>query len=158
MGVPDLRVAFTHRPFAALALIEFHDIVRLRDEVFVVEQRITAEAEVDGKDPECAHVMGRTPAGDLVATARIFLDHDPAKVGRVAVRPDMQRHGVGTALMKYVHEVVGTRPAMLSAQAYLRAWYTRLGWTAQGDLYDEAGIPHVRMVRGRPGAGGPLRA
>jgi ElaA protein len=145
-------LAFSHRPFAALSVLEFHDVVRLRDEVFVVQQRITAEAEVDGKDPECVHVMGRLPGGDLAATARVFAGREPVKVGRVAVRPDLQRRGAGTALMRYVHGVIGGRPAVLSAQAYLEAWYARLGWKREGGVYDEAGIPHVRMTRGAGGA------
>ncbi len=140
-------VTFTHKPFAELTLMELHDLMWLRNEVFVFHQKITAEPEVDGKDPEAVHVMGVTEDGRMVATARVFLAGEVAKVGRVAVHQDLHRTGLGTALMEHVHTVIGERPAALSAQAYLRGWYTRLGWVAQGEEYDEADIPHVYMTR-----------
>ncbi|MFM8385318.1 MAG: GNAT family N-acetyltransferase [Planctomycetia bacterium] len=140
-------LAFTLRPFGALSLQELHDLVRLREEVFVVGQRITAEAEFDGLDPQAHHVLARAAGGGLVATARLFLGSDPVKVGRVAVAVPLQRGGVGTALMGYVHEVLGHRPAVMSAQAHLVGWYRRLGWVPEGDGYDECGIPHQRLGR-----------
>ena len=118
----------------------------LRNEVFVFGQKITSEPEVDGRDPECVHVMGWDGA-QLVATARLFFDHDPVKIGRIAVHLDRQREGLGTELMEYVHGVLGARPGEMSAQAYLQGWYERLGWTRVSEIYDEAGIEHVRMVR-----------
>lgn len=143
-------MTFAARPFAELTLRELHDILWLRNEVFVFGQKITEEPEVDGRDPECVHVFGRTEDGRVVATARLFMASDPVKVGRVAVAMDLQRSGTGTALMAYVHQTIGSRPAALSAQDYLRRWYTRLGWQAKGGVYDEAGIPHVTMVRPLP--------
>ena len=140
-------VQFSHKPFADLTLMELHDLFWLRNEVFVFYQKITAESEIDGRDPEAVHILGRAADGTMVATARLFMDGDVVKVGRVAVHQDLHRGGVGTALMQYAHEVIGTRPAALSAQAYLRAWYQRLGWQPVGDAYDEAEIPHVYMER-----------
>jgi ElaA protein len=145
-------VAFSRRAFDELSLRDLHDLLRLREQVFVVGQRITAEAEIDGHDPECVHVLGRDGAGRIVATARLFLARDPVAVGRIAVHPDLQRRGVGTALMGYVHDLLGARAAGMSAQAHLAPWYGRLGWRVQGAVYDEAGIPHVRMTR--PAAAG----
>lgn len=141
-------VHFSHKPFDALTLMELHDLFWLRNEVFVFYQKITAEPEVDGLDPEAVHILGRDADGKMVATARLFMAGDVVKVGRVAVHQDLHRAGVGTALMEYAHEVIGDRPAALSAQAYLRAWYQRLGWQPKGDEYDEAEIPHVYMTRG----------
>jgi ElaA protein len=140
-------VTFQHRAFDDLTLRELHDLFHLRDEVFVVGQKITCESEVDGHDPECVHVIGRDAAGRTVATARLFLGKDPVKVGRIAVHPTLQRRGVGTLLMRYVHGVLGDRPAMMSAQAYLRLWYEGLGWRTTRGPYDEAGIPHLEMTR-----------
>ncbi|HAN30364.1 MAG TPA: hypothetical protein DCQ06_02090 [Myxococcales bacterium] len=138
---------FTHKHFDDLTLMELHDLMWLRNEVFVFYQKITAEPEVDGLDPQCVHLLGRDSAGRLVATARLFMDEDPVKVGRVAVHQDLHRSGVGTALMHYAHTVIGQRPAALSAQNYLRDWYERLGWRPKGEVYDEAEIPHIYMVR-----------
>ncbi len=147
-----MDVEFYHRSFEDLTLMELHDLMWLRNEVFVFGQKITDEPEVDGLDPQCVHVIGRRISdGKVIATARIFMNEDPVKVGRVAVDNTLQAGGIGTRLMEHVHQVIGERNAALSAQDYLRRWYTRLGWVADSDVYDEAGIPHVHMVR--PSAG-----
>jgi ElaA protein len=138
---------FRIRAFEALTRRELYDLLRLRDEVFVVGQKITAEPEIDGLDPRCHHVIGRDARGRVVATARIFTDRRPWKVGRIAVHPSLQRQGVGTRLMEAVHRFLGDRSSTMSAQAHLEPWYRRLGWRRTGRRYDEAGIPHVRMDR-----------
>jgi predicted GNAT family N-acyltransferase len=76
-------LSFELKPFSGLSLGELHDLVRLREEVFVVGQRITAEAEFDGRDPQAHHVLGRDPRGALVATARLFLGATPVKVAHL---------------------------------------------------------------------------
>lgn len=150
--IPAPPLAFTAKPFAALTLGEFHALVRLREEVFVVGQRITTEAEIDGLDPQCVHVLGRDPAGEVVATARLFTAARPVKVGRICVALPCQRRGLGSALMRYVHTLLDARPpgeraGVMSAQAHLVPWYEQLGWTAEGPVYDECGIPHRRLRR-----------
>lgn len=150
-------LTFASKPFGALSVHELHELVRLREEVFVVGQRITAEAEFDGRDPECLHVLGRDADGALVATARLFLDAAPVKVGRICVAPGRQRQGLGSALLQHVHALLDARPgatgaAAMSAQAHLVPWYERLGWTATGPVYDECGIPHRRLERAPGGA------
>lgn len=151
--IPPPALRFAARPFDALSVLELHALVRLREEVFVVGQRITAEAEFDGLDPACTHVLGRDGTGEVLATARLFLGQDPVKVGRIAVARHVQRAGLGTRLMDFVHEVLGGRAAAMSAQAHLVPWYERLGWRATGPVYDECGIPHRRLLRAAsPGA------
>ena len=83
---------------------------------------------------------------ELVAVARIRLEPPPALVSRIVVRADLRGRGVGSALMGYVHVLLGNAPATMSAQAQLETWYRRLGWTREGRVYDDAGLPHVRMV------------
>lgn len=146
-----MELTFDHKRFDDLTLRELYAVLQLRDEVFVVGQKITAEPEVDGLDPQCVHVMGRNAAGRLVTTARLFMDESPIVVGRVAVANSAQRRGVGTQMMRYVHDIIGDRPARLSAQAHLESWYAGLGWIAYGDPYFEANIPHQGMKR--PGKG-----
>jgi len=149
----DIR--FIHRPFGSLSLRELHDILWLRNEVFVFGQKITAEPEVDGLDPECVHVIGVTQEGRVVATARFFPEKDPIKIGRIAVHQDLQRSGVGTELMKYVRAILGEKNSEMSAQLYLKDWYHGLGWVPEGEVYEEAEIPHIHMVRrfeGDPGS------
>ena len=142
-----MTIAFSHRHFDELTLRELYDLLQLRDEVFVVGQKITAEAEVDGLDPQCVHILGRDEAGRIVATTRLFADAIPVKVGRVAVHSSLQRRGIGTQLMHYVHVVIGKRAAVMSAQAHLQDWYGALGWQRKGEGYLEANIPHVKLVR-----------
>ncbi|MSQ84796.1 MAG: GNAT family N-acetyltransferase [Myxococcales bacterium] len=142
-----MALTFTHKRFDDLELRELYAVLQLRDEVFVVGQKITAEPEIDGLDPQCVHILGRDGSGRLVATSRLFMDGDPVVVGRVAVANSMQRRGVGTKLMHYVHEVLGQRPAKLSAQAHLETWYVVLGWQPHGTVYFEANIPHLAMSR-----------
>jgi ElaA protein len=143
-----VKITFQHRPFDELSLRELHDIMWLRNEVFVVGQKITSEPEVDGLDPECTHVFGADEHGKIVAVTRLFLDADPVKVGRIAVDRELQATGIGTQMMHYVNDVLSDRPAVMSAQHHLCSWYTSVGWIAVGPVYDEAGIPHSKMVRG----------
>lgn len=148
---PELthRLELSHKAFDDLTLRELYAVLALRDLVFVVGQKITAEPEVDGADPDCTHVLGYLD-GELVATARLFLGHDPVKVGRVAVRDDLQRQGLGRELMAYIHEVMGDRAGAMSAQAHLEGWYGSLGWRRVGDVFIEAEIPHLKMTRDLP--------
>lgn len=139
----DLQCDLKH--FDELSTREIYDLLHLRDLVFVVGQKITAEPEVDGRDPECVHARIFDGA-QLLGTARIFADQRPLVVGRVAVHPDRQRGGVGTVLMRHIQAWLGERPAELHAQAHLEAWYTSLGWQRVGDAFEEADIPHVMMV------------
>ena len=143
----NTELMFSHKPFAELTLDELYDLLWLRDIVFVVGQGITAESEVDGYDRQCTHVIGRDASGKIVATARLFMGKTPVKVGRVAVHTDLQRGGHGSALMAYVNDLIGNRAAAMSAQAHLEAWYTRMGWQRVGNVYEEADLPHVKMIR-----------
>ena len=130
--------------YADLSRDELHDILRLRCDVFVVGQEITAEPEIDGRDPECAHAMTWRD-GQLVGTARIFVDDDPMIIGRVAVTRKRQRQGIGTEMMEAIQDWLGDRTAELHAQSYLEEWYSSLGWERFGDEFIEAEIPHVHM-------------
>lgn len=150
MTEPNTEVRFRSRAFTELSADALHEILRLRGDVFVVEQRIFQENDLDGRDPEALHVLGRDASGALVATARLLQQDSPIEVGRIVVREDLRGRGIGTALLEYVHGLLGPCAAVMSAQAYLQDWYEARGWRREGDAYDEVGIPHVRLVR--PGA------
>ena len=141
-GLDGLR--FRLVPFDALELLELYGILHLRDRVFVVGQGITAEPEVDGRDPECHHVLCHQ-GPTLVGTARVFVAASPLMVGRIAVDPARQRCGVGTWMMRQIQAWLGPRPAEMHAQAYLEGWYARLGWARCGEPFVEAEIDHVPM-------------
>ena len=126
--------------------MELYEVLCLRDLVFVVGQKITAVPEVDGEDPSFHHLIGRDQMGRVIATARLSLDDTPIKLGRVAVRDDLQRTGIGSALMREAQRIIGRRPATMNAQAHLEPWYASLGWKREGPVFLEAEIDHVRMV------------
>ncbi|RDV39761.1 GNAT family N-acetyltransferase [Bradymonadaceae bacterium TMQ3] len=132
------------KTFEELSKLELYEVMVLRNEVFVVGQKITAEPEVDGLDVDCAHVLLRADER-LVGTARIFHKTSPMVVGRVAVHPEFQGQGLGTKVMEAVQRYLGERAAELHAQAHLERWYTTLGWERYGEPFVEAEIPHVMM-------------
>jgi len=146
------------RPFAGLGVEPLYALMRLRQEVFVVEQKC-AYLDADGADPKCWHLLGQDAQGRLLACLRIVppgLRYEESSIGRVAVHPEARGTGLGLELVAkgvarclQLHPV---HPIRISAQAYLEAFYGRFGFVAEGPTYLEDDIPHVAMVRpaGRP--------
>ena len=131
--------------FDDLTLKELHAIYRVRSEVFVVGQGICAVSDVDDLDLQCWHVL-LTVEGRLIGTARLIGHGDQAiKVGRLAVLESCRGRGYGKAIMGAIHHWIGGRQGVMSAQAYLEAWYTSLGWQTVSEVYQEAGVDHVEM-------------
>jgi predicted GNAT family N-acyltransferase len=127
---------------------DFASIETIRSAVFIVEQRVPEELEFDDRDPVCVHLLVLV-AGQPVGTGRVDLEHD-GKIGRVAVLAPYRRHGVGKALMERLHEIArerGLRQVWCNAQTSAVPFYGQLGYRATGDLFEEAGIEHVRMER-----------
>ncbi|MBE7418134.1 MAG: YbgC/FadM family acyl-CoA thioesterase [Ideonella sp.] len=124
---------------------------KIRSQVFVDEQRIPAEMEWDGADDGCVHALACNRFGVPLATGRL-LEHVPgvAKIGRMAVLAPMRGSKVGRAvldaLLQHARER-GDREALLHAQLGAAPFYSRAGFVARGPVFDEAGIPHVEMVR-----------
>lgn len=140
-------VQFEAIGFEDLSPRALHDLLKLRSDVFILEQGITSEADVDGFDPVARHVLGRASDGRLVATARLRLADGSVKVERVAVAKADRGRGIGTELMAFLHAHLGPGRATLSAQTHLLRWYEALGWEPVGETYDEGGVLHRRMVR-----------
>jgi ElaA protein len=138
-------LTFSLHSFEQISKANLYQAMCLRDLVFVVGQKITAIAEIDGEDPNYHHLLGRDDAGQLIAYARLGLDSDPVNVGRIAIHPDHRGAGLGDALMAEIHRILSTRDGQMHAQAYLVPWYSRLGWTVCGDPFLEAEIPHLPM-------------
>ena len=146
-------------PFGALRLPELYAALRLRQEVFVVEQTCPY-LDADGADPSCHHLLGWAPGdGDdddvLLAYLRVFppdtVRAGEAVIGRVVTSGAVRRQGLGRALMVEGHRRVrsawGAVPVWLSAQTYLRDFYTSLGYAQVGPGYLEDDIPHIPMRR-----------
>ncbi|TCL73625.1 GNAT family N-acetyltransferase [Rhizobium sp. BK251] len=131
---------------------ELYDLLRMRVDVFVVEQNCPYP-ELDGKDPAALHL--RLVDGDeLLAAARLFEPREPgaaAKIGRVVVSPAHRGKRLGDALMKEAiaacERLFPDSPIALSAQSHLQRFYESLGFTVTSEEYLEDGIPHVDMVR-----------
>jgi predicted GNAT family N-acyltransferase len=130
----------------------------IRHAVFVEEQGIPAELEIDAYDPIAEHALAFVD-GQCVATARIYLDEwDPskAKIGRMAVLKDFRDRGIGTALLGEAIRagmMQGASVFELHAQQSAIPFYAKLQFKSDGAIFDEVGIPHQRMrlVLGAPG-------
>lgn len=136
--------------FRELSLQEWHDLLQLRINVFVVEQNCPYP-ELDGKDPDAIHVMGMI-GKRVVATARILpagLSYPEVSIGRVTTAGDFRGQGLGRILMEVcllaVRDEFGKVPVRISAQTYLKQFYEDLGFTDTGKSYLEDGIPHLEM-------------
>lgn len=126
-------------------------VMRIRHEVFVKEQAVPVELERDQWDEGAEHFLalldGR-PAG----TVRLVDEHPgEAHLGRLAVLPPARGTGLGVALVRAVEERARERSlvsVVLGAQTQALTFYARLGYTAEGEIFDDAGIPH-RWMRKR---------
>jgi len=139
--------------FSSLSTTELYDVMRLRQEVFVVEQNCVY-LDADGYDAVARHLLGRDANGTLVAYLRLFapgVKFTEACIGRVCTAASVRGTGLGQELMRRgIAEATRLWPESdlrISAQAYLLNFYGKLGFVAEGELYDEDGIPHVEMVR-----------
>jgi ElaA protein len=149
-----MSFSFDWLPFDRLSAREVHDVLQLRQRVFVVEQAC-AFLDIDGLDPSCWHGLGRDEAGVLVATARLVppgLKYEEPAIGRVVTAPEVRRTGAGRALMSsaiaQVQRLYPGQRIRLGAQRYLEEFYGSFGFKPVGEPYDEDGIPHIEMVRG----------
>jgi predicted GNAT family N-acyltransferase len=127
------------------ALGEHARAVRLA--VFVQEQGIAPELELDDRDRTAVHAVAFDAAGVAVATGRLLPD---AHIGRMAVLKDMRGRGVGAMILRSLVAMAvarGEREVRLHAQRDAVAFYLRADFTMVGEEYVEAGIPHRTMVR-----------
>ena len=122
---------------------------RLRFDVFVTEQGVPVEEEIDALDEVATHLLA-TRDGQPIGTARIVFAGDTAKIGRVCVTQAGRGTGLGKALIEKAVEIARQTPGMsrakLGAQLHALGFYEKLGFTAVGPVYDDAGIDHRDMV------------
>jgi ElaA protein len=121
----------------------------IRRVVFIEEQAVPEDLEVDGLDPEALHLLA-TLDDRPVGTARMLLKGDTGKIGRVAVLKEARGQGIGAALIRAAVEELtarGLARAKLGSQTHAIPFYEGLGFVAEGPVYDDAGIPHRDMVR-----------
>lgn len=120
----------------------------IRRQVFVEEQAVPEDLERDEHDATAVHLLA-TQDGRPVATARLLIAGDRAKIGRVAVLAELRGTGAGAAVMRAALDELrlrGVREAALGSQVHALGFYEKLGFVAHGPEYDDAGIPHRDMT------------
>ena len=121
----------------------------IRRVVFVVEQGVSREEEFDGADATCAHFVARVD-GQPAGTARLVTTESRAKAQRVAVLERYRRLGLGRELMTALEREArqrGLGSVVLHAQTAAIPFYEAIGYTAEGPVFEEAGIPHRVMTK-----------
>ena len=118
----------------------------IRYAVFVEEQKVPEESELDGHDPYCAHAVAFDATGRAVGTGRLLPD---GHIGRMAVLREARQLGIGSALLTSLMQEArrrGHAQAVLSAQTHAIAFYRRHGYAVVSGEYMDCGIPHVDMT------------
>ncbi len=145
-------VKFTVKTFDELTAVEMYEMLRLRSEVFVVEQDCVYQ-DIDNKDQKAYHVLGYKE-DILVAYSRIFDSgyyFDLPSIGRIVVKEDERKFKYGHELVShsidYIQQNFTEKNILISAQTYLRKFYNSHGFQQQGEGYLEDGIPHIKMLR-----------
>lgn len=117
----------------------------IRFEVFVEEQKVPAELEMDQMDAVCLHAVVYDAAGVPIGTGRLLPD---GHIGRMAVRKAGRGAGIGSALLKGLMAEArarGDKQVVLSSQSHAAPFYQRHGFTIDGDEFFGAGIAHINM-------------
>lgn len=121
-------------------------MISIREAVFVVEQGVPVELELDGLDPACHHVLAFDPQDRAIGTARM---QRCGHIGRIAVVLEWRKRGIGSRLLSALTEVArreGLESVDLDAQVHAIGFYEKHGFRPRGDVYLDAGIPHRNMV------------
>lgn len=146
------NIVWVCKYFNALTPDELYEIVKLRNEVFVVEQNCIFQ-DADDKDQKCFHLMGWVN-NHLAAYCRLVpagISYKNVSIGRIVTSHAYRSRGAGKALMnaaiKQCNLLFGEQTLKIGAQLYLKNFYESFGFKQTTDTYDEDGIPHIEMVR-----------
>ena len=138
------------KTFQDLSNTEIYQILRLRSEVFVVEQECIYQ-DIDNKDKKAVHIFLKEK-NEIIAYSRVFKEKEyfeNPSIGRVVVANKRRMYGVGKKIMNisinYIKQNIKAKSIEISAQKYLKKFYSNLGFVKQGDEYLEDNIPHLRM-------------
>ncbi|WP_040225256.1 GNAT family N-acetyltransferase [Bhargavaea cecembensis] len=138
------------KKFDELTLDELYEVLKLRTDVFVVEQSC-AYGEVDGHDQGSLHLIV-TDGGEIVAYTRIAGPgerYEEPSIGRVVVRPAYRGNGLARKLVERAKELItehwGDVPVRLQAQHHLEPFYRSCGFRSISEPYDDEGVPHIDM-------------
>lgn len=145
-------VNFQVKAFSELTSVEIYEMLRLRSEVFVVEQNCVYQ-DVDNKDQKAFHVLGYKN-NELIAYSRIFDSgdyFDMPSIGRIVVKEEERKYKYGHNLVaqsiQFILDNFQDKKILISAQTYLTKFYNSHGFEQVGEGYLEDGIPHIKMIR-----------
>lgn len=148
-----MDINWHNKAFSQLTVDELYEILRLRAEIFVVEQDCPYQ-DCDNKDQNAIHLYGKLN-DKIVAYVRILdagVSYDSPSIGRVVTSSIIRGKGKGVELMAKAIECCetnfGTGTITISAQEHLESYYGKVGFKKASDPYMEDGIPHIKMKRG----------
>lgn len=140
------------KPFSKLSTEELYQILKIRQEVFIVEQTCYY-LDADGYDQQAVHIWAES-AGEILAYSRVFepgIKYAEASIGRVLTNPKYRKNNLGKILIRFSIDTIEarfrTRSIRISAQDYLLSFYSEFGFEDTGKKYLEDDIPHTEMVR-----------
>ena len=136
-------------PFT-VSLVCWHDgeplLKAIREAVFIREQGIPAELEWDGLDEGCRHALALSDQGDAIGCGRMLAS---GHIGRIAVLPQWRKKKVGTAIMEALLDYARAhdyKQVDVDAQTYALPFYRSFEFVEQGDVFMDAGLPHIKMI------------
>jgi ElaA protein len=147
-----MNLTHSLKAFQELTVDELYELLRLRSEVFVVEQNCVF-LDMDDKDQKCYHLLLHADS-EMVGYCRLVpagLSYKEVAIGRVVSSPSVRGKGLGRKVMELAIEscekLFGPGDIRLGAQTYALGFYSSLGFVSEGEVYDEDGIEHIEMVR-----------
>ena len=129
---------------------EYQDALSIRQVVFIDEQQVPAELEIDEHEETATHFVVYDTTKLPVGAGRLRLKGDKAKVERICVLNTRRGEHIGEALMAKLEDVAraqAIKELLLNAQTHAEGFYEKLGYRVTSDLFYEAGIPHVEMQK-----------
>jgi len=145
-----MKIEWVKKKWSDISLEELYSVLRLRSEVFVVEQDCVYQ-DIDNKDQIAIHLLGYINK-ELIAYSRLFNEGDYFKetsFGRAIIKKENRGQGYGDELIKEsiktIKNYYGNKKVKISAQAHLKSFYSKHAFIAKGKEYLEDGIPHVSM-------------
>ena len=145
-----MKIEWVKKKWSEVSSEELYSVLRLRSEVFVVEQNCVYQ-DIDNKDQTAIHLLGYINK-ELIAYSRLFNEGDYFKetsFGRAIIKKEKRGQGYGNELvkesLKTIKNYYGNKKVKISAQAHLKTFYSKHAFIAKGKEYLEDGIPHVSM-------------
>ena len=150
MNIQNLQ--WSWKSFEQITKEELYEVLSFRQSIFVVEQKSWYQ-DADGLDNISLHLLLKENTF-LVGYLRLIppgKKYDTPSIGRIAIKENLRGNTIGSELVKRgikkSSETYLTDSVTISAQNYLTKFYQNHGFTIQGEVYDEDGIPHVKMVK-----------